>query len=305
MPNWCANRLIINAQPETIETLSQIIRGNVEITYQRAVIASQKLFLAGIGGILKPTETMVYLPYPALVQGIGSSTPENQAFTRWLQLLSDNVELMQERAEEILSLFEQSNIKNVVWGSIPKKKRMAMKVVFEQKRYDWSGFFTRVSLDYFWTQCDVLAKMPCYNVDFNMALIIPPLLAVEINGFNGGFLQHVARGYDDALCRYGTKWTRVDVDIIDCSNNTFVIDFDTAWSPSLEVTQCLSERYQCEVTHYYAESGCGYCGCTIFDNGEEVEQQADDLIFSEENDEGYTDIIGPDYILKNIGHYGG
>ena len=71
------------------------------------------------------------------------------------------------------------------------------------------------------------------------------------------------------------------------------------------MTQCLSERYQCEVTHYYAESGCGYCGCTIFDNGEEVEQQADDLIFSEENDEGYTDIIGPDYILKNIGHYGG
>ena len=74
---------------------------------------------------------------------------------------------------------------------------------------------------------------------------------------------------------------------------------------NIGVTQCLSERYQCEVTHYYAESGCGYCGCTIFDNGKEVEQQADDLIFSEENDEGYTDIIGPDYILKNIGHYGG
>ncbi|WP_305840138.1 DUF1281 domain-containing protein [Photobacterium leiognathi] len=306
MPNWCANQLFINAKPDVITRLASIVNGQVELTYRRAITASQKLFLAGVAGILKPTVEMVYPPYPELVRGVGALTPENQAFTQWLDLLSNNVELTPERAEEILSLFEQAKIKNIAWGAIQRSRRDVMKAVFRKKQFDWSeNYKHRVSVDEFWMRCDVLVQTPCYAHGFDMALIIPSLLAVEVNGFNGGLLHGVERGFNDATCRYGTKWTRVDAVVEDRTKEAIVIDFDTAWSPSLEVTQCLSERYQCDVTHYYAESGCGYGGCYTFECGECVEQQTDDLIFSEENEEGYVDVVGPDYIVDNLGHFGG
>ncbi|GIU42930.1 hypothetical protein TUM4438_10660 [Shewanella sairae] len=308
MPNWCANRLAISGTVENISKLNGIFSGEQRLLHVQAIAASRKMFFAGVGGLLMPTSACVYTPFPDLIQGTGERTIANTAFTRWLDLLSHNVELTDDISLEIIELFRLTGLSNIVWGSINRTKRCKMKVLFNQKRFDWTGFFTQVNISDFWTALDVEASKSDYSLSsyFDMSLIIPPRLAVEINGFNGGLLSGVSSGYDDSCLRYDTKWRGADIDLVSSSAEGITIDYDTAWSPNLAVSEQISMLFNCSVTHYFAESGCAFCGCSIFNNGVLSNATCDELEYSdEENHDGYHDIVGPSYILNNMSHFGG
>ena len=68
----------------------------------------------------------------------------------------------------------------------------------------------------------------------------------------------------------------------------------------------LTARYGVTVEHWYAEAGCGYCGRATYSRGVQEDECCDSLEWSSEEDEdGYQDVIGPSWIIDNVGSYGG
>ncbi|MFV8808565.1 hypothetical protein ACNSPD_00470, partial [Yersinia enterocolitica] len=46
------------------------------------------------------------------------------------------------------------------------------------------------------------------------------------------------------------------------------LDFDTPWGPpSNDVLSALSRQFDCDVMHYFSESGCGFCGYGEYSKG--------------------------------------
>ncbi|MGR5711443.1 DUF1281 domain-containing protein, partial [Escherichia coli] len=88
MSEWCQNRFEITGKSVCLDVLTQWIEGCETPRYRHAIQQSIQLFLAGCAGLVKPTRTTQYPPYPALVRhGTGLSSPANQAFEQWLGLL--------------------------------------------------------------------------------------------------------------------------------------------------------------------------------------------------------------------------
>ncbi|MBK1765063.1 MAG: DUF1281 domain-containing protein, partial [Escherichia coli] len=88
MSEWCQNRFEITGKSVCLDVLTQWIEGCEIPRYRHAIQQSIQLFLAGCAGLVKPTRTTQYPPYPALVRhGTGLSSPANQAFEQWLGLL--------------------------------------------------------------------------------------------------------------------------------------------------------------------------------------------------------------------------
>ena len=56
--------------------------------------------------------------------------------------------------------------------------------------------------------------------------------------------------------------------------------------------------------HVYAEQGMGYCGFKRFEDGELVEGDSGNLIYSKEEDDEWESVSGPDYVLI-LPHFGG
>ena len=85
MPNWCVNQLHISG-PDSDEILDFMTEPK-PLLHRQATRAAVKLFLAGVGGVLKPTITMCFDLYPDLVREVGADTAENRVFTRFVTLL--------------------------------------------------------------------------------------------------------------------------------------------------------------------------------------------------------------------------
>ncbi|MFH4201928.1 DUF1281 domain-containing protein, partial [Acinetobacter baumannii] len=81
------------------------------LLHRQATSAAVKMFLAGVGGLLKPTHPKTFAPYPELIQGVGDSTLANRAFTRFVALLNNDVELNHDVCLTLLTLFEQTGLK--------------------------------------------------------------------------------------------------------------------------------------------------------------------------------------------------
>ncbi|MDR6352572.1 hypothetical protein Q3H59_004262 [Pantoea sp. SORGH_AS 659] len=91
MPNWCANRLRVSGPENHVKNARLLIEGGERVPhYARAAAEGIQLFLAGCAGLLRPVEATDYAPYPALVKGTGSVTPQNRAFTQWVSGLFTN-----------------------------------------------------------------------------------------------------------------------------------------------------------------------------------------------------------------------
>jgi hypothetical protein len=81
-------------------------------------------------------------------------------------------------------------------------------------------------------------------------------------GFNGG-------GYEWCIAHWGTKWNACEVSIADDGSE---IDFDTAWSPSLKVTNALSKLFPALIfTHRFEEGESDFSGYAVYRNGELIE----------------------------------
>lgn len=82
MSEWCTNRLEFSGKSVCIDILLEWVTGAEVPRYRHAVQQSIRLFLAGCAGILKPTSTTEYRPYPPLIPlGTGPASSPNQALS--------------------------------------------------------------------------------------------------------------------------------------------------------------------------------------------------------------------------------
>ncbi|NRH23267.1 DUF1281 domain-containing protein [Pantoea stewartii] len=306
MPNWCANRLRVTGLAENVSKVRALMRGEVRPLYVRAEGQGIQLFLAGCAGLLRPVTDDTYAPFPALTAaGRGENTPENAAFTQWLTQLRDGVELTEEICERLHDLWLATGLSSRTWDMLDGDAQAVMAAIWQKKHYDW-GHMDGGSPGAFWNHV-------CSNAGteeaapFDVRLLLPTRLDVEINGFNGGLLAGVPDGYGFYIAQYGVKWPRgYALEVKDGGPDSLEVDFDTPWSPmNGYVFAVLSERFGVAIEHWYAESGCNFCGYDTYSNGELTDSLSSSLEWGEEDEDGYDCVTGPDWIINNVGHYGG
>lgn len=171
-----------------------LMEGGSYPLYARTAVQGVQLFLAGCAGLLTPTETLAYLLYPGLTAaGQGADTPGNRAFTQWSGHLRAGVALTDEVCNDLHALWRQSGLCDLRWSVLTPE---------QQAR------------------------------PFELLMVLPTRLDVEINGFNGRLLAGVPSGYGWYVEQYGTKWPGgYDLTVCDRGADWLTVDFDTPWSP--------------------------------------------------------------------------
>lgn len=307
MPNWCANRLRVTGLAENVSHVRALMEGNERPLYTRAEAEGIQLFLAGCAGLLRPVTDETYAPFPALTAaGPGEDTPENRAFTQWLVQLRDGAELTDKTCYRLHDLWLATGIRSRKWDVLDDEAQAVMNSLWNRKFFDWSGV-RGSTVSEFWirtSDCDAIADG---SAEFDMHLLLPTRLDVEINGFNGGLLDGIPGGYEFYIAQYGVKWPGgYALEVGDCGPDFLEVDFDTPWSPpDGRVFEALSKRFSVTVEHWYAESGCSFCGFALYSDGELTDSLSSQLEWDEEDEDGITCVIGPDWIVNNIGHFGG
>lgn len=307
MPNWCANRLRVTGLAENVSHVRALMEGNVRPLYTRAEAEGIQLFLAGCAGLLRPVTDETYAPFPALTAaGPGEDTPENRAFTQWLAQLRDGAELTDKTCYRLHDLWLATGIRSRTWDVLDDEAQAVMNSLWKRKIFDWSGVRgSRVSE--FWIRTSDSDAIADGSAEFDMHLLLPTRLDVEINGFNGGLLDGIPGGYEFYIAQYGVKWPGgYALEVGDCGPDFLEVDFDTPWSPpDGRVFEALSKRFSVTVEHWYAESGCSFCGFALYSDGELTDSLSSQLEWDEEDEDGITCVIGPYWIVNNIGHFGG
>lgn len=307
MPNWCANRLRVTGLAKNVSHARALMEGNVRPLYTRAEAEGIQLFLAGCAGLLRPVTDETYAPFPALTAaGPGEDTLENRAFTQWLAQLRDGAELTDKTCYRLHDLWLATGIRSRKWDVLDDEAQAVMNSLWKRKFFDWSGVRgSRVSE--FWIRTSDSDAIADGSAEFDMHLLLPTRLDVEINGFNGGLLDGIPGGYEFYIAQYGVKWPGgYALEVGDCGPDFLEVDFDTPWSPpDGRVFEALSKRFSVTVEHWYAESGCSFCGFALYSDGELTDSLSSQLEWDEEDEDGITCVIGPEWIVSNIGHFGG
>ena len=307
MPNWCANRLRVTGLAENVSHVRALMEGNVRPLYTRAEAEGIQLFLAGCAGLLRPVTDETYAPFPALTAaGPGEDTPENRAFTQWLAQLRDGAELTDKTCYRLHDLWLATGIRSRKWDVLDDEAQAVMNSLWKRKFFDWSGVRgSRVSE--FWIRTSDSDAIADGSAEFDMHLLLPTRLDVEINGFNGGLLDGIPGGYEFYIAQYGVKWPGgYALEVGDCGPDFLEVDFDTPWSPPHgRVFEALSRRFSVTAEHWYAESGCSFCGFDLYSDGELTDSLCSALEWGEEDEDGIACVTGPDWIVNNIGHFGG
>ncbi|QKJ89344.1 DUF1281 domain-containing protein (plasmid) [Paramixta manurensis] len=307
MPNWCANRLLIRGQENEIARVKQLLNDEGYPAYARAEAEGIQLLMAGCAGLLRPVSATGYAPYPALTgEGPGDDTPQNRAFTQWLQLLNDQTALTEAACATLHELWLASGISGRTWDTLTGVQQEYIRALWEQKRHDWSGAFCINGTEESWNR---LCRGEGYTRRaplLDMQLLLPTRLDVEINGFNGGLLDGVPSGYSWYVSHYGVKWPQAFVDIAFQDAVSVTVDFDTPWSPPAEaVLSAMSSRYGVSIEHWYAEAGGSFCGRATYEGGDRTLVQSAELEWGEEDEDGGCEVAGPDWIMNNVAHFGG
>lgn len=67
--------------------------------------------------------------------------------------------------------------------------------------------------------------------------------------------------YDWSVANWGTKWNIGDVVVLSDESGSFLVQFDTAWSPPIGLIERLCQKYpDIEVEMHYGEVGCFFAG---------------------------------------------
>ena len=86
-----------------------------------------------------------------------------------------------------------------------------------------------------------------------------------------------ADAYAWQVSNWGTKWEAGGFDI-HRSGSHIVMNFSTAWSPSVMVTAALADKFpSLEIRHLYEEPGMGFTGCARFGEGRQFSDDCRDI----------------------------
>lgn len=198
------------------------------------------------------------------------------------------------------SLYEKTGLSGLKWEEMNNEQQLIIEKLVDRKNDDWFG--KKQSHAELWETAGGAEKAP----PFDMRLLVPTLLTCELNGFNGRLFEGVPSSYDLYHDLYDVKWP-VGCELrVEEYDDVIIVDFDTPWcAPSQNVFEKFSELFQCSVTHRYSEAGMGFCGFAVYKNGFLQENQFDDIQYGEPNEDDISDVVGPDYILGQVAHYGG
>lgn len=303
MPNWCANRIKLTVPAYAQAEVEAWANGKMYPYYKRAINQSILMFIAGVAGRLKPGIDMQYQPYPALTaHGSDEPTEAALAFGGWVATLGSNAWLDKSCCHYIDQYYQATGLAGLKWDDLTADEQAQVDVVMRCKNSDWSALRLRTDRAELF---DHLEKEPEGEMcDFR--LIFPTRLACELNGFNGRLLERVQSACDLYCANYGIKWPSASQAEISSGHGWLEIDMDTPWSPPDEsVMEALSDKWGCTIDHYFSEAGCDYCGYRRYEEGHLVESVDDSLEYDEEDEHGWSDVIGPDWLLGNVPHYGG
>ncbi|HHG0464760.1 TPA: DUF1281 domain-containing protein [Escherichia coli] len=273
MSEWCQNRFEITGKSVCLDVLTQWIEGREIPRYRHAIQQSIQLFLAGCAGLVKPTRTTQYPPYPALVRhGTGLSSPANQAFEQWLGLLVKDAVLDEETIKTIDRLYHQSCIGAVRWGNLPENAREIITALMRCQYSDWFGLVglsEHIDAEACWNR---LSDYPEQAQPCDMLMVIPSRLATELNG-SGGLLQGISTTTSLYSRIYGVEWpSGHNVRRVRDEMSSLVLLLDTPWyPPSGELVGEISKVFDCEIRHWYSEPVRGIQGYNCYDGGEHTD----------------------------------
>lgn len=74
--------------------------------------------------------------------------------------------------------------------------------------------------------------------------------------------------YEFCYDQWGTKWDICDASVSRIGDKVFV-DFTTAWSPPLAFYDTMVKDLGFEITAYYYEPGCAFCG--MYEDGDNID----------------------------------
>jgi hypothetical protein len=273
MSEWCTNRLEFSGKSVCIDILLEWVTGAETPRYRHAVQQSIRLFLAGCAGILKPTSTTEYRPYPPLIPlGTGPASSPNQAFEQWLGLLRRDVPLNGETIRETERLYHQTGLGALRWDNIPAAAQQVMRPILRRQYADWFGVVglsDSIDAGECWER---LAVLPEYAPPCDMLLVIPTRLAAEING-NGSLLSGMSTQASLYGRLYGMVWpSGHNVRHERSEGGALTVWLDSPWyPPSGELIGELSAVFDCQVRHGYCEPVNGVQGYDCYDQGEHVD----------------------------------
>ena len=273
MSEWCQNRFEITGKSVCLDVLTQWIEGCEIPRYRHAIQQSIQLFLAGCAGLVKPTRTTQYPPYPALVRhGTGMSSPANQAFEQWLGLLVKDAVLDEETIKTIDRLYHQTCIGAVRWGNLPDNSREIITALMRCQYSDWFGLVglsEHIDAGACWSR---LSDYPEQAQPCDMLMVIPSRLATELNG-SGGLLQGISTTTSLYSRIYGVEWpSGHNVRWVRDEMSSLVLLTDTPWyPPSGELVGEISKVFDCEIRHWYSEPVRGIQGYNCYDGGEHTD----------------------------------
>lgn len=207
-----------------------------------------------------------------------------------------------ETCDRLHDLWLATGLRSRTRDALDDEAQAVMNSLWKRKHFDWSGV-RGGSVSGFWQRTGDIDAV----AEFDMRLLLPTRLDVEINGFNGGLLDGVPGGYEFYIAQYGVKWpVGYALELGDCGPDFLEVDFDTPWSPPHgRVFETLSRRFSVTAEHWYAESGCNFCGFDLYRDGELTDSRCGELERDEEDEDGIACVNGPDWIVNNISHYGG
>lgn len=84
------------------------------------------------------------------------------------------------------------------------------------------------------------------------------------------------------------------------------VDFDTPWSqPGEIVAVALSRKFDCDIKLWHAECGCDFCGYSRYKHRALVEAFCGSLEWEQADEDAYTEVIGPGWLMNNLTHFDG
>ncbi len=273
MFSWCKNRLEITGKSADIDVMQSWIAGTEVPLYRHAIRQAIKLFLAGCAGMLKPVKATEYRAYPELVSsGTGVGTSPNQAFQHFLELLDRDALLDNVTLSKMDRIWLQSGIGDVKWEAIPFAARQTIIRLMSVHYADWFGVASAGGQFDPQERWEWLSIKPDTTCPCDMLMVMPSRLATELNGESGLFcgLSTTSELYTQL---YGTEfpaghrleWSRDDI-------GSLKLTFSSPWyPPSAEVMGQMSQKFDCEIRHYWLSPDAGTSGYHCFDRGDHVD----------------------------------